>query len=216
MNSNKHIPILILLLCSWFYIVQYLFALKLGVSIGTELWRNAFLFNGNSMLELFFSSISHYGLSHLVGNIYVLVLFYTLYQLDISISVKKFIGIFIVFSMVVNSITFLYYSLLLGKSINVIGASGGIFGLLGYHFAIQYDAVLLSIRRRNRLFDTQQIYFSIISVSIVIYSIYLEVTTSLVNSSIAHFSHIFGFILGFVLYYSVLEVKNIQRKWLIE
>ncbi len=143
----------------------------------TDLLKYGF-YKGASLYNLFTSLFTHYSVLHLVFNSLGLLFFGSL--LEKETGTKRMLIIFILSGLLGN------YIQVLIPNVIVIGASGGIFGIIGSFLIID---------------PFKEVYlFNILPIrSIVIFVIYFIVTSFIQSEKISEISHFIGFVTGQII-----------------
>lgn len=127
------------------------------------------------------STYSHFTLRHLFGNLLFLIIFG--YLIEQKTTAVRFHTYFISIG-IISALSHLYFSSVIGKSTAIIGASGAVFGLVGYALSsnIVIDEISLSKKQSTVVF---------ILISVVL-------TVVLGGQESAHIAHFTGILLGLI------------------
>ena len=149
-KKKPYITYIIMGICILLYLITSFFSNNFIESKSSVLYRFGGLVNGNSLQENWYmfrlvsSCFLHYGIIHLVCNMYSLYILGP--QLESFFGKTKFLIIYIISGVVGNLLSML----LLKNGIGFVGASGAIFGLLGailyfgYHYRVYLSSVIKS------------------------------------------------------------------------
>lgn len=148
----------------------------------------------NDPFSILLSVYSHASIGHLVSNAFALVVFGLLVE---YITTKKRFHMFFIFTGIVAGIAeVLFWIIFSGTTIQVLGASGAIFGLMGY--------VLTGNDLSENLFD----YFEISRTKIIAIFIITSIVITLISGGqgVALVAHATGLIIGLTSgYFKILH-----------
>jgi len=222
-KKQDSVILLSFLLVSWMLIVQIMFPSRLGVNICGILWMDFFSFSGKNIFELIISSISHANYSHLIGNIYGLLFFVVATNQPFKkYSYIEFFILFISLGIISNGLSFVIYSAAAGEPISIIGSSGAVIGLYGYHFS-KYMTSISLVKKENSYIPkltfldesiNQYLLVGFTSFYILL-TVQQQLVTGLASVQTAHLAHIIGFVFGsfffIVEYYKSENKEKVDR-----
>ena len=153
---------------------------RYGISI-------AYTINNNAYWQLFTSMFVHGGIFHLIFNMYGLYIFGK--PLEEKWEKLPFLLFYLVVGILANIASVLFLNLTTSNPIVLIGASGAIMGVLiafgAYYPEVQlllFFVIPIRVKWAILLYATLELFFEISGAA----------------SKIAHFTHLFGFLFGYL------------------
>lgn len=194
-NKKMSITSILLLLNIFVFILQLLIpksftnlTLKTGTLL-TQPWT------------IFTSMFMHGGFSHLLFNMYALLIFGSL--VEQKIGRKRFLGAYLL-SGIVAALSFDFYHQLLGTASSAIGASGAIMGILGL-------TIMLLPKMRVAFFFIVPMSMRTAGIIFALIDLFGMFNPT---SGIAHVAHLGGLAVGLLLgYYFVQKKISYQRNF---
>jgi membrane associated rhomboid family serine protease len=143
-----------------------------------KLGLNIYFFEYGLYHQLLTTMFVHGGIGHILMNMFVLFQFGNM--IENHIGTKRFLALYLIGGLLtsVGGLLYMYYS---GDWGNIIGASGAISAILGWY------ALRVPSERK----------------AIIIWIVLISFAPLLLGMSVAWFSHLIGFALGFVLGYII-------------
>lgn len=146
-------------------------------------------------VSLIVNVYSHIGLTHLTSNLIGLIIFGLI--VETVTDWKRFHLFFITTGVISASTQVIYNSLIIGSNVGVIGASGAIFGLIGYVFT--GNKITVSFMDSIGLIGKTTL--------IIISSVIITLSTG--GANVALVAHATGFIIGCITgYYQILHTEQ--------
>lgn len=186
----------------------YIFSLNIGTAADFLDKQNKlieFTVNQNAYWQILTSMFLHGNLMHLIFNMYGLLIFGK--PLEEKLGKIKFLSFYLTVGILANIASVIFINLTPNDPVSLVGASGAIMGVL-LAFGVYYP-------------ETTLLLFFVIPIkvnwAILLYAaleLYFEISNRLRESSsiIAHFTHLFGLLFGFLyllLFFRINAIKEL-------
>lgn len=175
------------------------FFLNLNINNPGRFEGGALSINDGAVWQLLTAMFIHGGIGHIIFNMYGLYIFGK--PLELRWGKLRFVFFYIVVGVMANLASVVFF-MLTNSKISLIGASGAVFGVLlafgGYYpntKLLLFFFIPLKVKWAVLLFAVVELIF--------------EITNSV--SGIAHITHLFGFLFGFLYLLIFFKTNAIQK-----